>query len=273
MIQGKRTTVSYKNHKIRKKNKKEWIRKENTHEAIVDTNTFNKVQLSINERTKPMRNKGIVHNFSGKVFCMECKKYMRKKSSKLHEYLVCSNNTGIYSECINKSSIRYDCLEDIILKLINNKIKEYYDETYLLQLGVKNKEKIINDKISLLENQKSVIKKKLDNIRKYLKSLYEDKVNGIISIEYFKELVSDYIKNENVYNKQINAFDSEISFYKSKIITSDDCNVFRKYKSLKKLNKIIVDEFIDKIYISKLNKEKNERTIEIKWNISTVNIL
>ena len=36
LIQGKRTTISYKNHKIRNKNQKEWIRRENTHKAIID---------------------------------------------------------------------------------------------------------------------------------------------------------------------------------------------------------------------------------------------
>ena len=42
--------------------------------------------------------------------------------------------------------------------------------------------------------------------------------------------------------------------------------IFSKYKKFTKLNKIIVDEFIDKIYIGKLNKEIKERDIQIKWN-------
>src|SRR5574344_2496566 len=63
LIQGKRTTVSYKNHKIKKKNEKDWVRKENTHEAIIDEETFNKVQIAMKERTKPMKSTGVVHNF------------------------------------------------------------------------------------------------------------------------------------------------------------------------------------------------------------------
>ena len=39
-----------------------------------------------------------------------------------------------------------------------------------------------------------------------------------------------------------------------------------KYQHLKKLNKIIIDEFIDKIYIGKFDKENNTRDIKIKWN-------
>ena len=40
--------------------------------------------------------------------------------------------------------------------------------------------------------------------------------------------------------------------------------IFSKYKTLESLNKAIIDEFIDKIYIGKLNEETNTRDIQIK---------
>ena len=42
--------------------------------------------------------------------------------------------------------------------------------------------------------------------------------------------------------------------------------IFNKYQKLEKLNKVIVDEFIDKIYIGKEIKETKSRDIQIKWN-------
>ena len=267
LIQGKRTTVSYKNHKIKKKNEKDWVRKENTHEAIIDSETFNKVQIAMKERTKSMKSTGTVHNFSGKVFCLECKRYMRKKNSKLHEYLVCSNNRNGYDDCINKSSIRYDVLENIVLEAINKKIEKYYDEVSLSKIETKNKKSRFADKIKSLENQKLEAIKKVSETRKYLKSLYEDKVNGIITPEQFKELVSDYNSNESIYNDQIKSIDNEIEFYKKKeIATNDNKKIFSKYKTLESLNRVIIDEFIDKICIGKLNEETNTRDIQIKWN-------
>ena len=50
------------------KPKSKWIRIENTHEAIIDEETFKKVQIAMKERTKAMKTTGIIHNFSGKVF-------------------------------------------------------------------------------------------------------------------------------------------------------------------------------------------------------------
>ena len=41
---------------------------------------------------------------------------------------------------------------------------------------------------------------------------------------------------------------------------------FDNYKEFKNLDNIILDEFIDKIYIGMINKETNIRNIQIKWN-------
>ena len=191
----------------------------------------------------------------------------RQKNSKLHEYLVCSNNRDGYDDCINKSSIRYDILENIVLDAINKKIQKYYDEVSLSKIETKNKKSRFADKIKSLENQKLEAIKKVSETRKYLKSLYEDKVNGIITAEQFKELVSDYNSNESIYNDQIKSIDNEIEFYKKKeIATNDNKKIFSKYKTLESLNRVIIDEFIDKIYIGKLNEETNTRDIQIKWN-------
>ncbi len=267
LIQGKRTTVSYKNHKIKMKNQKEWIKIENTHEAIIDEETFNKVQIAMKERTKPVKINGIVHLFSGKVFCLECKHYMRKKNSKKHEYLVCSNNRDGYDDCINKSSMRYDILENLVLEAINEKIKKYYNQSELNNLDSKNKANRFLEKIKSLEKQKENIEKEVSKTRNYLKNLYEDKVNGIITNEQFKDLITDYNKNEDKYSNQIKSINSEIAYYKMKEETSkNNDKIFSKYQTLTELNKFIVDEFVDKIYIGNLNKETNTRDIQIKWN-------
>ena len=238
-----------------------------THEAIIDEETFKKVQIAMKERTKAMKTTGIIHNFSGKVFCKECGRYMRKKNSSKHEYLVCSNNRDGYDDCENKAAIRYDELEKIVLDAINKKIKTYYDEEILEQEKSKNNQNRFASKIKSLEHQKKEILKKKEKTSNYLKSLYEDKVNGIINNEQFKELINNYNTEEDRYNKRIKAIDEEINYYKIKEESSkNNKEIFSKYKELTELNRVIVDEFIDKIYIGKLNEETKSRDIQIKWN-------
>lgn len=254
LIQGKRTTVSYKNHKIINKPKSEWIKKENMHEPIIENETFIKVQKAIKERTKPTK-KGTIHNLSGKVYCTECNHYMRKKNSSTHTYLVCCNN-----ECKKSASIRYDVIEKLILETINKKINKYYDQNILETENTKNNK--FTKKLNSLNKQKETILNQISKTKNYLKTLYEDKVNELITTEQFKELITSYNNENTKSKKQLKSIETEINYYQHK----NTKKLFNKYKKLDKLNRIIIDEFIDKILINKLNKETNTRNIEIKWN-------
>ena len=109
----------------------------------------------------------MVHIFSGKVFCLECEHYLRKKNSARHEYLVCSNNRDGYDDCINKSSMRYDTLEEIILNAINEKIKKFYDEEILRQEESKKNISRFSDKIKSLEKEKIELERKLSKNKNY----------------------------------------------------------------------------------------------------------
>lgn len=82
-------------------------------------------------------------------------------------------------------------------------------------------------------------------------SLSKLKKNKIIIIEYLEYQRRIYLNPEIV--SQENAKDIK--------------SILNKYKNIKKLNKIIVDEFVEKIYIGKLNKETNTREIKIIWNL------
>lgn len=267
LIQGKRTTVSYKNHKVINKPKSEWIRKENMHEAIIDNETFAKVQVAMKERTKPMKATGVVHNLSGKVFCMECNHYMRKKNSSKHEYLVCSNNRDGYNDCENKQSVRYDTIEELVLDAINKKIKKFYDLNILETENAKKENTKFTKKLDSLIKQKESILNQISKTKNYLRTLYEDKVSGIITAEQFKELITNYNSDDEKLKEQLKSIETGIDYYQMKETTNKSTKeLFDKYKKLDKLNRVIIDEFVDKIYVGKLNKETNTRDIEIKWN-------
>ena len=267
LIQGKRTTTSYKNKKIKKKDKSKWIKIENTHEAIIDNDTFNKVKIAMKERTKPCKKNDTIHLFSGKVYCAECNHCMKKKNSARHEYLVCSTNSDGYDDCINKSSIRYDTLEEIVLNAINQKLKKYYDKSLLNEEAKNSKQNRFDSKIKSLLKQKVEIEKKLSKTRIYLKSIYEDKVNGVITAEQFKDLVSDYNKDESKTVDQIKQIDEDIKYIELKKQTiSNNAILFEKYQELEVLDRCIIEEFIDRIYISKINEETKTRDIKISWN-------
>ena len=266
LVQGKRTTINYKNHKIKRKNPQEWIKIENTHDPIIDKETFIKVQRLIKERTKPNHKTNLIHIFSGKVFCLECNHYMRKKNSTKHEYLICSNNQNGYNDCPNKASIRYDLLEKIILNEINKLIKKYYDIKILNNINLNNNKNNTNNILSSLIHKQEKITKEINKKDNYLKSLYEDKVNNLITKEQFIKLIDSYNNDITTLQNQLIIIKKEISRYQDKINSKNDNTIFNKYNSIDKLNKVIIDEFIKKIYIGKINTLNNTRDIKIIWN-------
>ena len=267
LVQGKRTTINYKNHKIKRKNPQEWIKIENTHDPIIDKETFIKVQRLIKERTKPNHKTNLIHIFSGKVFCLECNHYMRKKNSTKHEYLICSNNQNGYNDCSNKTSIRYDLLEKIILNEINKLIKKYYDIKILNNINLNNNKNNTNNILSSLIQKQEKITKEINKKDNYLKSLYEDKVNNLITKEQFIKLIDSYNNDITTLQNQLIIIKKEISRYQDKINSKNDNTIFNKYNSIDKLNKVIIDEFIKKIYIGKIKTLNNTRDIKIIWNL------
>lgn len=241
LIQGKRTTISYKNHKIISKDHNKWLKVLNTHEPIIKEEIFNKVQTLIKAKSKPLKKTGLLHPFSNKVYCFKCHHLMRKKNSSLHEYLYCPNK-----ECSN-TSIRYDTLTKIILKELNNIIKTYYQEdllnTYLNSQNQNN---------NLIKEQMILETKIKDNHHKLI-TLYEDKLNHLITPLEFKELINIYREQNNIYQQELNNLKSKLS-----INNLSKTTIFIKFTHL---TKIITDEFIYKIFIDSIQKD-----IKIFWN-------
>ena len=151
----------------------------------------------------------------------------------------------------HKKSIR---INDIILK--NECEKE---------LNKKNSQDTI---IINLNKEKSLIEKKLNESKLYFKNLYQDKLKGIISEDDFIMLREEYSKDVESNQTRLEEINNELEITNErKENTKDIKSILKKYKNIKTLNKVIVDEFVEKIYIGKLNKETNTREIKIIWNL------
>ena len=260
LIQGKRTTTSYKNKKIILKDKNNWIKVENTHEAIIDSKTFYEVQKTKQKRHRPQKKTGTIHPFSKKVYCLECGKYFRKKDTKYHTYLVCANPT-----CKNKSSIRYDKLEQLILKKINNRITTYYDPTLFTKALNTITNKNTEEQINLLKIEKKEILKQIKKNEYYLQNTYQDKIEHIITLKQFKKLNKIYQENDKNDKRKLILTEKKLStLIKTNNLKTN--NIITTPKKLTTLNQTILKEFIETIKIGILDKEQDKREIIIIWN-------
>jgi len=275
LIQGKRTTISHKNHKTKLVDKEKWSVKENTHEPIINNDTWVAVQQRLRKNESPTRT-GEIHFFSQKIYCEECKSVFSRNVYRVkggpngkRAYMQCKGAKK-YRRCNNRSSIRIDVLENAIINEINLQIKKYYKKDSLenqYQSYIKTNNKY-PDRVGALEVEKQKNIQKITEQNNYYRNLYEDKIKQIISESEFVTLRELYIKELSDNKMRIEKIEEELKLLNTKNEKKDNItSLFNKYKKINSLNKIIVDEFIDKIYIGKLNKETKEKDIIIEWNI------
>ena len=275
LVQGKITSMGYKVHKFKKVAEKDWCRIENSHEAIIDKETWNKVQKILGTHQEPIKT-GEIHYLSRKVYCMECDKvFMRnvynvkgEKTGK-RAYLQCKGAKK-YHTCDNNKAIRMDELETILLNAINDLLDNYYDQNNLQELyNRRNQQDTSNcEIIKVLEKEKYNLNKKIEDNKTFYRNLYEDKVKGTITEDMFSMMSSDYLREIESMTKRVETIDNEINnlqVVKEERKQADE--ILKKYKHIKELNKVIVDEFIDKVYVGVYDKETKTRDIEIEWNL------
>ncbi len=275
LVQGKSTYVSYKNHNVKKLPKKDWCRVENTHEPIIDMETWDKVQSILGTHYK-VTNTGQINYFTKKVYCPCCgKAFMRNvynvesEKTKHRAYLQCKGNKR-YHICNNNKSIRMDELEKILLNAINDLLDNYYDKNDLKELYEIREEQDTNNinSIKALEKEKEDLNKKISNNKTYYRNLFEEKVKGVISEDMFQIMSKDYFNEIEIMLNRIEIIDKEIdSLKEDKKEKKQADKILKKYKHIYSLNKVILDEFIDKIYIGEFDKETKTRDIEIVWNL------
>ena len=141
LVQGRKTYISYKNHKQIVKSRDEWTFSYGTHEPIIDVDTWNIVQSKFKSRTRVTKI-GEVYMLSRKVYCKECEQIFTRNLYRTSEgktaYLKCKGRRLANHECNNSASIRCDKLEKILVDEINKQLDIYYnidelDRMYMLQ--------------------------------------------------------------------------------------------------------------------------------------------
>lgn len=269
MVQNTYNKISYNSKKIRRVNPEQNIVVENTHEGIIDKETFYKVQHIIKSRFRTKEKITEKYLLSGLLRCSECghglsisEKILKKQNS---HYTQCNLylKKGKYGQC-SSHRLNYDWLEEDIInyiKEIGKRFLEYYDTENL----IKESSKLIHKDSLEFEKFLSKTNEEINIRRKRIESLYNDKVDGLISVDTYKNLSE---KNENeVANLNIKRLDYE---KKLKILTNDisSDNYLRckkqieSYMSMEKPNRTILHQLIEKIEVN----EKREVDVFFKFS-------
>ena len=265
-------TKSYKDKRKVDNSKEDWLVFKNTHEAIIDQETFDIVQKMRSHKRSNQRYKnraGHENLFAGLVFCGTCgrKHYFcpQEKNGLNHDHYKCSGYRKPIDGCENPHYIQKSALIEIVSDKLRQTIHECQldQETFLKKIEQQSQAQFSKDnKRQRQQLQKDEHRsKEIDTI---IQKLYEDNLLGKISDERFVKLSQSYEEEQRQLQTSISDLTEKLTKQQE-----DSLNISKfmarisKYTELPKLTIEIVNELIDKIVIHKPTGTKHNRIIQI----------
>ena len=259
MIQGRRRKVSYKSKVIIDTPEDQWYRVEGTHEAIIDRATFDAVQRGLKLRTKT-DGSGEAHLLSGLVKCADCGSTMSKCSNGKRAYLRCKlyADSGKQKLC-TRHSVRLDQLID----LVSDRIR-YYVQTYY-ELDAADIQPQKDTRREALEQERKSIVAQLEKRSQALKTLYLDKVAGIIGEGQFVELNQSFLDEKSRLEQRLGRINEELENREQPQQQADLMEKARKLLRLEAVPRELVIGLIDCIEIGERNPNTGQQEVKISW--------
>lgn len=247
MVQNK--TVRRMKGKARYRPEKEWIKVPNTHEAIIDKNTFNKVQNLLNRNTRVINFEQNVSIFAGFLKCADCGRAMAKNKRGGTVYYICGSYKRYGTEVCTSHTITHEKLEDIVLDYINANIKKVTNLKNIAELQQKKSKNLNNLKNEIEKNQ--IALNKINNLKQ---GTYEDYKEGILTKDEFLQYKEDYSNKEKFYIDKINTLKSQNNEEGNNIFKNEWLINLINTKEIIKLDRSILADFIDYIEIGENKK-------------------
>ena len=258
MVQGRHRIISYKVHKQIAVPEDEWFVVPNTHEAIIDRETFEKAQTLHKRDTRTAPGRQDVYILSGFVRCADCKKAMRRKTARNLAYYACRTFTD--KKTCSKHSIRQDKLEEAVLAALQVQIA-------LVDELSEEIERINNAPVINRENKRLTLalkqaEKQLKQYHDASDSLYLDWKSGDITKEEYRRLKGKIAEQIAQLEQNISYLKEEVQVMADGIDTDDPyLTAFLKHKNIQTLNRGIVVELVNMVWVH----ENGEITVDFNF--------
>ena len=249
LAQGRSRVKSYKVHQIETVPREEWVEVAGTHEAIIDYETFDKVQalLKRDTRTSPEGRK--VHLFSGFLKCADCGRAVTRCVSKNnHVYYACSTYKNRSRTACTMHSIKHERLEAAVL----------FGIQYQVHLAVSYSEAITRINSAPTKKSQSfrldeliaTKEKELAKITRYKQSLYQDWKDGEITQQDYRNMKADYERQVAALSDVLERLTAERAELANGVDNEHPALVaFMKYQNIDKLTREALIDLVDHIKV------------------------
>ncbi len=278
-------TVNFKTYKQSYKSKKtcynpreKWLVFENTHEAIIDTDTWARVQELRKNKRRPTRT-GKTNMFSGIVRCADCGEKLYYCTSKDFEarqdHFVCSTSRLKGKEVCPTHFIRAVVLEQGVLAHMRLTIAcvANHEEQFRKAMGAKQKAEAKKE-FAAKRRQLTQAERRIEELDRLFKRIYEDNANGKLSDSRFQMLSDDYEQEQEELREKLLRLNEEISQQEEQTENIDRfISKVRKYLDLDELTPAVLNDMVKAVYVHAPDKSKGYREQQIDISYDLVGIL
>lgn len=274
-------TVNFKTQKKSYKSKKkvnndpsQWVIFENTHEAIIDQETFEIVQRIRDGRRRqtPM---GEMPVLSGMLFCADCdaKLYQVRARGWTHEqeHFVCATYRKQKGKC-SSHQIHNVQVEQILLTEINRMLAFVRDhEQEFVEMLTRKNEKDLNRQLRDSTRELEQATQRIRKLDEIIQRLYEDNLDGKVSDERFSRMTATYEQEQQTLEARVLELRDIISKAKVQRLNIDSfLTQVKKHTKVKELDAEIIRALVERIDVFKPEKipgiRTKKQTILIHWN-------
>ncbi|MCB5562124.1 DUF4368 domain-containing protein [Mediterraneibacter faecis] len=275
-------TINFKTRKHFKDKKShyvpedEWTIFENTHEAIIDQQTFDLVQkIRGNVRRYP-DGWGEAAPLTGLLYCADCggKMYVhRTNNGKRISQYTCSqySKVPVGKLCTTQHRIN----EDVVLSLVSEMLKaiaEYakHDRAEFVRVVQEAQSSQQTTEVRKQRTRLATAKQRVSELEVLLCKIYEDNILGKLSDSRYATLDAQYEKEQSELTAEISALEKAIKSYEKHEKDADRfIALIDKYENFDKLTIAMLNEFIEKILVHERDRKGSIQTtqeVEIYFN-------
>ena len=278
IAQSKTTKVSFKSQLTVRNPREQWIVVENTHEALVDQETFDLARRRAMART--CEKKGTFYNlFSGIAKCADCGRNMsatgtRKKGSPAN--LTCGGYKLYGAEECSNHFIDYNVLYEIVQASLREQLAISREERAAV---LENAQKKQPASAGRQERSKEIssIKKRLRELEGIIAKLYEDNGAGRLSNTRMNKLLSKYEQEAEALEQRMAALQSEKATWEPSLQETREKldRLLRQIIDVAELTPKLLFKLVDHIEIEQGHYEKGEhgkvkyQTVKIFYRFQT----
>ena len=275
-------TINFKTRKHFKDKKShyvpedEWTIFENTHEAIIDQQTFDLVQkIRGNVRRYP-DGWGEAAPLTGLLYCADCggKMYVhRTNNGKRISQYTCSQYTKVPFGTLCKTQHRIN--EDVVLSLVSEMLKaiaEYakHDRAEFVRVVQEAQSSQQTAEVKKQRTRLATAKQRVSELEVLLCKIYEDNILGKLSDSRYATLDAQYEKEQSELTAEISVLEKAVKSYEKHEKDADRfIALIDKYENFDKLTIAMLNEFIEKILVHERDRKGSIQTtqeVEIYFN-------